>query len=101
MSFCIFVRSENSFKVNLLYPKLTLYVHICQYGEGPMCNTCHILVPQKWYSKLNEIFDCEEQQLEDIGDDLFVPGSSRLGCQVHLNISMHMKYRLDVFYIIK
>eukprot|EP00611_Tribonema_gayanum_P017233 TRINITY_DN29800_c0_g1_i1.p1 TRINITY_DN29800_c0_g1~~TRINITY_DN29800_c0_g1_i1.p1 ORF type:complete len:181 (-),score=41.34 TRINITY_DN29800_c0_g1_i1:192-686(-) len=56
-----------------------------EYGAGPQCNTCHVIIPDEWYGKLNEVFECEQEQLDDIGDNLYVPGASRLGCQVRLS----------------
>tara|TARA_Y100000588_G_C14049384_1_gene836456 strand:+ start:259 stop:591 length:333 start_codon:yes stop_codon:yes gene_type:complete len=50
--------------------------------DGSMaCSTCHIIVDKKWYSKLDEMTEDEEDML-DLAFGL--TRTSRLGCQIRI-----------------
>ena len=50
--------------------------------EGEMaCSTCHVIVEQKWYCKLEEASEDEEDML-DLAFGL--TRTSRLGCQIEI-----------------
>ena len=50
--------------------------------EGSMaCSTCHVIVDKKWYSRLEEVGEDEEDML-DLAFGL--TRTSRLGCQIEI-----------------
>jgi hypothetical protein len=53
------------------------------FGEGPMCNLCHVIIPPQWLSKLPEALLKENTLFEDADQD-DVSANSRLGCQITL-----------------
>eukprot|EP00953_Heterococcus_sp_UTEX-ZZ885_P023008 12675-Heterococcus_DN1.PRE.8 len=38
---------------------------LIQYGAGPMCNTCHVMIPPQFFNKLPQPFEDEKEELED------------------------------------
>tara|TARA_B100000029_G_scaffold218260_1_gene216105 strand:- start:1350 stop:1670 length:321 start_codon:yes stop_codon:yes gene_type:complete len=51
-------------------------------GGGCACATCHVYVDEKWFSKLSNIEDAENDML----DVAFEPNSfSRLSCQIMIS----------------
>jgi 2Fe-2S ferredoxin len=57
-------------------------------GGACACATCHVIVEPEWYSKLPPINqDFAEQDLLEY-EPGYVPGQSRLGCQIQLTKEM-------------
>ena len=55
--------------------------------DGSMaCSTCHIIVDKKWYPKLNEMTEDEEDML-DLAFGL--KRTSRLGCQIRITEALN------------
>ena len=53
-------------------------------GGACACATCHVIVGPEWYNKLSPINqDLAEQDLLEY-EPGYVPGQSRLGCQIPL-----------------
>lgn len=54
--------------------------------EGSMaCSTCHVIVDEKWYPKLDE----PEEEEEDMLDLTFgLKRTSRLGCQIRMSTEL-------------
>ena len=70
-------------------------VHEDEYGYGPECEFCHVLIPKE-YQQYCEPMRIHEKQI--IEDSYFTNSNSRLGCEVILRKEMDgMKVGIPIY----